>query len=181
MSFVFILDAGNQAEVFFTRIFGVGTMDSEDISKILEYRIGKGWYISKPAAKKAAERLENQYGIILPGDYKKILEISNGGGFEGDRTDVYFEDVDFLEQQEDEYPRSPDFPPIFIFGNNGGGWVYFFDINNFFGKGENSICMCHMGSLFPQYVVYVADTLTDMVKQIIAGEEFVERPYILKH
>lgn len=82
-----------------------------------------------PALTEAVESFEQLYGEELPSDYRAFLFITNGGqGFVGDNGFVNLWRVEELSSLNDAYEVRQRLPGLLVFGSNGGGEAFGFDI-----------------------------------------------------
>lgn len=82
-----------------------------------------------PANASDFEQFETDVGFGLPADYESFLRRSNGGeGFIGPNGYVIFWKLGDLMEMNKAY-QVPEFAPgLFIFGSDGGGEAYAFDV-----------------------------------------------------
>jgi len=75
------------------------------------------------------ERFEGEAGFRLPDEYAAFLHRSNGGeGFIGQNAYVILWRLDELTEMNKAYQVNEYAPGLFIFGSDGGGEAYAFDI-----------------------------------------------------
>ncbi|GGJ90870.1 hypothetical protein GCM10007426_20070 [Alloalcanivorax dieselolei] len=84
----------------------------------------------KGASQDKITRLENRIGIDFPEDYLEFLRVSNGGeGFVGCHYLVLWK-AEELEEFNDDYEVNENAPGIFLFGSDGGGEGFGFDLRS---------------------------------------------------
>jgi hypothetical protein len=72
---------------------------------------------------------ERKLGLKLPAEYVEFLKVSNGGeGFIGPNAYVMLWPVEELAERNRSYEVGDATPGLLIFGSNGGGEAYGFDI-----------------------------------------------------
>src|SRR5690242_4867217 len=72
---------------------------------------------------------ERKLGLKLPAEYVEFLKYSNGGeGFIGENAYVRLWPVEKLSEMNRSYEVVKDAPGLLIFGSNGGGEAYGFDM-----------------------------------------------------
>lgn len=82
-----------------------------------------------PANTAEIEQFEAGIGFSLPVDYGRFLQQSNGGeGFVGPNAYVIFWKLGELAEMNKAYQVSEFAPGLFIFGSDGGGEAYAFDV-----------------------------------------------------
>jgi len=75
------------------------------------------------------ERFEEEAGFKPPNDYAAFLQRSNGGeGFIGQNAYVILWPLDELTEMNKAYEVTEYAPGLFIFGSDGGGEAFAFDI-----------------------------------------------------
>jgi hypothetical protein len=82
-----------------------------------------------PASAAEIEQVEADVGFRLPADYGSFLRHVNGGeGFIGPNAYIIFWKLGELAEMNRAY-QVPEFAPgLFIFGSDGGGEAYAFDV-----------------------------------------------------
>ena len=90
----------------------------------------KDWLLNSPAPTEAILEVEGILGHPLPRAYKTFLEHHNGGeGRVPDYYVIFWEVGDLIEFNRD-YEVAEYAPGIFVFGSNGGGEGYAFDMRS---------------------------------------------------
>lgn len=123
------------------------------------------------------KEIEENYDIKLPEDYKTLLLTYNSVFIKGDNRVIQIMEAEIaLGYNEDELFEA--IPGMFAIGTDGGGALYFYDTKNIFNYGAYSVFLVHMGSLDQSYSRLLATTLTEVIKQILEGQKFFDRPTI---
>lgn len=82
-----------------------------------------------PASAAEIHQFEASVGLKLPKDYVEFLQWTNGGvGFIGPNAFVRFWRLEELAEKNKAYEVAEYAPGLFIFGSDGGGEAYAFDI-----------------------------------------------------
>ena len=90
-----------------------------------------GFNGNPPADAAAIRRFEADWGHALPEDYVRFLQHTNGGeGFVGQNAYVIFWRVEELSEMNDGYQVAEFAPGLFLFGSNGGGEAFAFDMRS---------------------------------------------------
>ena len=98
----------------------------EKILKFIE-----GLELRPPATTDIIDKFEKKSDIKLPYSYKEFLQLSNGGeGFIGDNSYVILWSIEELIEINESYEVNDYAPGIFLFGSDGGGEAYAFDIRS---------------------------------------------------
>lgn len=93
-----------------------------------------GWMLrnfrgNEPASAAEIEQLEVNCGFVLPKDYREFLRLTNGGeGFIGPNAYVILWKIGELAEMNEAYQVAEYAPGLFIFGSDGGGEAYAFDV-----------------------------------------------------
>ena len=116
--------------------------------------------------------VEKAFGLKLPGDYRQLLLLSNGGTVKGSKTVFNYEPVEYLVGHNLSEFFNTNIPGMIVIGDDGGGCIYFYDPLNKLGKGPWSLYYVSMGALFFKESVYVAGSVTELLDKILAGEHF---------
>ncbi|SFW12325.1 SMI1/KNR4 family protein [Chitinophaga sancti] len=130
------------------------------------------WDSQNPAAASAIESLEAAFGAI-PEDYKALLLFSNGGSLYGKKTPfiVYsVAEVLALFKEKDLYKYIPQ---SLIFGGDGGGTIYCFDLRP--DKGQQVFFIREEDAGYEpnaySNIVFSGTTLTDTIQRIVNNEK----------
>ncbi len=95
---------------------------------ITELLIENGWLKNPPGKKEDIEKLEGGFNVNLPNDFKQILMFSNGGTLEGYQTAINIFHSDEILALYKEFDLYEDIPQSLIFGGDGGGIFYCYDL-----------------------------------------------------
>ncbi len=83
-----------------------------------------------PAGASSIRQFEMESGFRLPGDYVQFLRKTNGGeGFVGNAYLILWRIEELLEMNRD-YQVAEFAPGLFLFGSNGGGEAFAFDMRS---------------------------------------------------
>jgi len=79
----------------------------------------------------AVKQFREETGIQLPPDYVEFLKQANGGeGFVGENSYCIFWKLEELVEFDSAYEVKEYAPGLFLFGSNGGGEAYAFDMES---------------------------------------------------
>jgi cell wall assembly regulator SMI1 len=113
-----------------------------------------------PANRDAIDKFESDSHIKLPKDYKQFLERMNGGrGFVGDAFLALWR-VEELLQDNKEYEVDKWVPGFFIFGSDGGGEAFGFDLRS---DAKEVVCIPFIGMEW-ENAVRIAPTFTKFLE-----------------
>lgn len=85
---------------------------------------------NQPAGASAIAHFETESGFHLPRDYSEFLEQINGGeGFVGNTYVILWRIEELLEMNR-AYQASDYAPGLFLFGSDGGGEAFAFDMRS---------------------------------------------------
>ncbi|SRR6266487_5605684 len=83
-----------------------------------------------PAGASSIRQFEMESGFRLPDDYAQFLQQTNGGeGFVGNAYLILWRIEELLEMNKD-YQVAEFAPGLFLFGSNGGGEAFAFDMRS---------------------------------------------------
>ena len=86
---------------------------------------------NSPATEFAIREFERESGLRLPQDYERFLRQTNGGeGFVGPNAYVILWRVEELLELNRAYEVSVYAPGLFLFGSDGGGEAFAFDVRS---------------------------------------------------
>ena len=118
-------------------------------------------------------RLQKSFNLVLPNDYREILEEYGQASLFGEGITLTFFSIDeILGGQLHDINNS--LRNVFPIGTDDSGQYYFYDIKNNSGFGNNSIGLIDPGNLEWKYVVVLGGNLSEVVDRIITGEDFQE-------
>jgi hypothetical protein len=129
-----------------------------------------------PADAKQLARLEKEFGVRFPDDFRDVMLWSNGfgNGFRRTQINVFtIRELGLLNTQDDVVTYLPD---MFVIGNDGGGALYFYDPKNALGKGAYAIFLVPQGEIGFDDAMFAGASLTDVVRAVLNNESFFDRP-----
>lgn len=115
---------------------------------------------------------EAKLGVSFPEDYKAVLSIWNGGSFAGSESLVNLIAADELVGHNMSEFFIENIPGMFVFGDDGGGGIYFFDPKHALGHGAFAIHYASMGLLSLEDSAYLATSITELFEKALAGAYF---------
>jgi hypothetical protein len=132
------------------------------------------WNKRYPALPEDIRKLEDIFGT-LPGDYKALLEFSDGGSIYDHKVPLIIysiSEVMGIFRDEELYTYIPE---SLIFGGDGGGIIYCFDLRP--GKDKRVFFTSEQEAWFEPNVYnvlrYEGTTLTDTIQRIINNEKLI--------
>lgn len=130
------------------------------------------WDKQDPASPQDLQLLEAAFGPI-PEDYKALLLFSNGGSLYGKKTPFIaysVTEVLALFREKDLYKYIPQ---SIIFGGDGGGTIYCFDLRA--GQGQHVFFIREEDAGYDpdayKNIVFNGTTLTDTLQRIVNNEK----------
>ena len=135
-----------------------------EVKNILE---SDHWRIRKPADKEDVLKLKQKFKISLPEDYEEILMFSNGGSLQGYKTAfILFSIMEVLALYK-EYDLYENIPESLIFGGDGGGTLYCYDLR----YEKPSIFFVREDNIGYEKIIYNSPTLTETILKIVNNEK----------
>lgn len=117
------------------------------------------------------------YQIQLPPEYCSFILATGKIMLKGKGQQISFFNEDELHSIPD-HPFSEGMEGAFVFGNDQGGHLFFYDTQNQSGLGVNSVFLVYPGSPFWHTSRYLGANLTEVFQKIIAGDSFVDYPFL---
>jgi hypothetical protein len=148
--------------------------EAEDILALIERHRDK-WYASRPPP--TAEKIgsaEQAVGVKFVEDYRRVLEAYDGGELVGDRARVLLFHPEQLCAFNPDLETLPELAEMLIFGSDSGGYFYFFDHRNKFGKGAWAVFAVSMGMRGLADSFIVADDLHQLFAKIADGQGVID-------
>ena len=117
---------------------------------------------NSPANRQAIDKFESDSHFKLPKDYEQFLERMNGGeGFVGEAYLSLWR-VEELLQRNKDYEVDEYTPGFFIFGSDGGGESFGFDLRSDL---KEVVCIPFIGSGWED-AVRIASTFTEFLEVV---------------
>lgn len=130
------------------------------------------WSNRNPASTDDIKLMEDTFGQ-LPADYKELLEKSNGGSIYAYTTNLVIWSIKEVTQLHEEGDYYEYIPESLIFGSDGGGTVYCFDLRP--GKDHAVFFIRHENSSSDpdayDHVRYNGPSLSDTIARILNNEK----------
>jgi hypothetical protein len=134
------------------------------------------WNAHPPATEEMIRDAERKFGVArFPPDYRELLLFSNGGSLEGFATPVILYNlrrVLALFREHDLYEEIPD---SIIFGGDGGGTVYAYDLRRRGRTAQRPIFVVRELESSYDKILSRSANLTRMMLSVIDNEEVNER------
>ncbi len=125
-----------------------------------------GWKSRKPSTSEELQRLIENFGK-LPEDYLELMKFSNGGSLYGFNTPLIVYSILEVMALYKEHDLYENIPETLIFGGDGGGKIYCFDLRN----DDKGVLIYNEDTDGYDDKVNSATSLTDLVKRIIGNEK----------
>lgn len=124
-----------------------------------------GWNGRKPATEEELQTLIKNFGS-LPDDYLALMRFSNGGSLYGFSTPLIVYSVIEVMALFSEHDLYENIPGTLIFGGDGGGSIYCFDLRN----DDKKVIVFREDTDGYDDLVNSVGSLTEMVMGIIKNE-----------
>ncbi len=123
---------------------------------------------SKPATIDDINQLEDRFIIKIPEDYKQVLMFSNGGSLRGDfQTPLIIYHIDEVLVLHEEFDYYQDVPESLIFGADGGGTIYAYDLRD----DQMRILFFRLGDARYDNIIYEAESLSDLILDVVSNKK----------
>jgi cell wall assembly regulator SMI1 len=124
-----------------------------------------------PADATVVETFEQKSRVCLPPEYRSFVLRHNGGdGFVGKNYLILLAVEDLYEFNEG-FEASRFLPWLFLFGTNGGGEAYGFDLRGV----SHSVVAVPMDSMEEEYAVVVGRSFSDFLQTLLTTDDIVPR------
>jgi hypothetical protein len=133
---------------------------------------------SSPESDTAIAALESEFRILLPDGHREVLRTSGGGSLEGalDALDLY--GIDRLREMNRDHEIRWSLPGMFVFGENWGGALYYYDVLGRLERGSMAIFWVEMGSVGFPFSRFVGNSVREVCEKISCGASFFELPHM---
>jgi hypothetical protein len=136
------------------------------------------WMTSPPATPESLLAIERKYKLRLPGDYRELMQVTNGFGLYGHRTQLNLEPADELFWHNEDPRFTAKLPGMFVIGDDNGDALFYYDPTNRLGKGIYAIFQVDFGMIGFPHSKHAAASLSELIEAILANEEIWEYPYL---
>jgi len=143
---------------------------SEDVN-IVDLLKHHNWIPRKPATEDDVRQLKEKFKIELPNDYESLLQTSNGYSLSGFETPLIVwstMEVLALFREHDLYENIPQ---SLIFGGDGGGTVYCYDLRTKNDKGNYDVFFVKEEEAYYDKIFFRTSSLTELVEKIVKNEK----------
>lgn len=121
-----------------------------------------GWVLNAPAPDTLIKDVESFLGHLLPSDYRCFLRENNGGeGFISDSYLILWRAEELVDFNRD-YEVEKYAPGLFLFGSNGGGEGYGFDLRG----PEMVVVMVPFVGMSLRYARGIASSFHEFLRQL---------------
>ena len=137
---------------------------SKSIKELLQHN---GWKERSPATDEDINHLKEKFRVSLPDDYEQLLRFSNGGSLYGFSTPfIVYSPVEVLALYK-EGDLYINIPKALIFGGDGGGTLYCFDLR----IDPHPVFFVREDEISYDDAIYKAASLTDTIQKVINNEK----------
>lgn len=128
----------------------------------------------RPAPRKL-DKVAQKYNVELPADFRALYRQYNGGSVTV-RSSLHLESVDGIAGLNEDEQFQENLAGMFLIGDDGGGWVYFYDPADRLGMGAYGLFMVSMSVLDHEDAIFVGESLLETFEAVARGEDLHERP-----
>ena len=121
-------------------------------------------------------RVEQTFSVKFPESYRQFLRHSDGGSFRGYR--LYLFSIDEIASFNPDPDWSPELPGMIFLGNDNGDNLFYFDPQNYLGKGNWAVFSAGMGDCSFEYSTYEASSFSHLIQQALNGEPLRKGPWL---
>lgn len=121
-------------------------------------------------------RVEQDLGMRLPEDYRQFFTYSDGGEFEDCRLSLF--NLYEFESFNPHAVWSPGLPGMVFLGTDGGGDIFYFDPEDYLGRGRWAVYSVGMGASSFAYSRYEASSFSHLIQRALNGEDLGEGPWL---
>jgi hypothetical protein len=134
----------------------------------------------RPGSPEALAEAESEFQFTFPADYRALMESSDGASIAGNGSHLHLDTLDVATNENPDEIMEKDLPGMFGIGSDGGGSLYYYDPHNKLEHGPWAVFLVPMSDFSPEESIFVGKTLTEVIKQVVAGEDFHRRPTLGK-
>ncbi|MBW4583104.1 MAG: SMI1/KNR4 family protein [Tildeniella nuda ZEHNDER 1965/U140] len=121
-------------------------------------------------------RVEQELGVRFPESYRQFLMYSDGGSFTDYR--LYLFGIYEIESFNPDPDWSPDLPGMIFLGNDCGDDVFYFDPENYLGKGNWAVYSVGLGVCDFEYSRYEASSFGHLIERALNRERLGEGSWL---
>jgi hypothetical protein len=140
-------------------------------SNIVELLCENNWESRKPATAEELLRLRECFQVDLPEDYEEILRVSNGCSLYGFNTPLIIFSIREVLALLREHDLYESIPQSLIFGADGGGTLYCYDLRSKNNNGSYNVFFVREDEISYEKMIFRSPSLTDTISQIIHGNK----------
>jgi hypothetical protein len=149
---------------------------ARSIATLIQKLLAGAWHPHRlrPAPGKL-DRIARKYSVERERDFRDLYQLYDGGSVTL-RSSIHLESVDGIAGLNEDEVFREDLAGMFLIGDDGGGWVYFYDPTDRLGMGAYALFMVSMGVLEYEHAIFVGRTLLEAVESVARGEDLHDRP-----
>jgi SMI1 / KNR4 family (SUKH-1) len=151
----------------------------ESAVKLLQLDSAKFSTYDAPQPIEELDRLEKTLLVKFPDDYREFLLYCDGGEFDNN-TRLSFFDINkvytFNIEKGDSLRQS--IPGMILFADDYGNYVFYFDPENYLGRGRWAIYSVGLGSRSFEYSKYEAQNFTHLIQRALNEEGLTDGPWL---
>jgi hypothetical protein len=130
-----------------------------------------------PCPQERLDALERAAGDRFPDDYRAVMLEVGAFQVRGPELWIILESVsDLVLDLDEDFLTAGPMPGIVMIGSDNGDYGYYYDLKNRLGRGAFALYFVDRGTMTFAASRFVAPTLSEAVEQLLAGENFRERP-----
>lgn len=134
---------------------------------IAELLQNTNWWLRSPTTDEELQSLRDAFGTTLPGDYEAFLRLSNGGSLYGFATPLIVFAVSEVLALFREHDLHENIPLSLIFGGDGGGTIYAFDLRH-----KDKPVLFFREDRAQQYnAIYQTENLLQLINDVIENKQ----------
>lgn len=126
-----------------------------------------GWWKHRPATLDEIAAIEATFGGTLPDDYVALLRYSNGGALYGFASPLCVFPTSVVLALHREHDLYEDRPACLIFGGDGGGTLYAFDLRH----AGHRVIVFRQDLQSREGLLFSADRLLDLIDAVLGGRK----------
>jgi SMI1 / KNR4 family (SUKH-1) len=142
----------------------------ESLTQRLAPLNGTHWYSDNPNTEHQLAAVDVNHAF--PDDYRELM-LAGGGEIVGENSRVVLMPLRNLQLFNPE-PNWEDLRDMFVFAEDAGDYVYFYDPTDRLGRGGGAVFAVAKGSPHLRHAIYVARDLTHLVDRILVGDDVLD-------
>lgn len=129
-----------------------------------------GWTPRKPATESEIQQLKETFKVELPPDYEELLARSNGCSLYGFEAPLIIWSIREVLAQFREHDLYEEIPESLIFGGDGGGTLYCYDLRRKNDRGSYDVFLVKEDEAFYDKIFFRTSSLSELIERIVNNE-----------